>query len=281
MIFFIIYFIIGYIKFHYELYIMIILENIKRIRESKKLSQTEVAEQIGIAYQNYWKIENGKTELSITRLHEIAKILGVGIGELLGIESETSTLNQKYIDHLIEENKILYRKNGELYDRIDDKDSLLKRYKLDYEWLSETIGSWFGNNCFYLTALKEDIGKVDILENGKIIKTISLNTFRKDDTGTYWKKGENTFYSNGEPQNYEDPKVDFEYSFDRQDKVKIISMILNTDFFDVNFMFTIIEVCKRIEEIKVDGLQISIEPSIFEEVLQNYYKATQSAVRES
>ncbi len=92
--------IIVYIDFDYEFCIMNTLENIKRIREVKKLSQTEVAEQLGIAYQNYWKIENGKTELSLSRLEQISTILGVSLGELLGIDAPDSKKSDEEIEPL-------------------------------------------------------------------------------------------------------------------------------------------------------------------------------------
>lgn len=71
---------------------MDIHESIKSAREGKGLSQSQVAEAIGIAYQNYWKIENGKTELSVSRLYQIADVLDVPVRELLGIEPPIDTL---------------------------------------------------------------------------------------------------------------------------------------------------------------------------------------------
>lgn len=62
-----------------------IIEKIKEIRIAKRYSQEDLAEKLNINQSTYFKIENGKTELTITRIYEIAKILEVSVSELLGI----------------------------------------------------------------------------------------------------------------------------------------------------------------------------------------------------
>lgn len=54
---------------------------IRKIRESKDLSQENVAEELGITKGSLSKIENGATNVPVTRLIQIAKVLGVGIAE--------------------------------------------------------------------------------------------------------------------------------------------------------------------------------------------------------
>lgn len=63
---------------------MNILENIKRIRSEKKITQADISEKLGLAQNNYGNIERGITELTVTRLYEIAKVLEVSVNELLG-----------------------------------------------------------------------------------------------------------------------------------------------------------------------------------------------------
>ncbi len=60
------------------------LENIKSIRKAKGLTQQEMSEGIGMAKNNYGKVENGQIELTVGRLYQIADILGVSIVTLLG-----------------------------------------------------------------------------------------------------------------------------------------------------------------------------------------------------
>ena len=61
---------------------MKIIENIKRVREAKGLSQKEVISAIGMGPAQYSRIENGKTDPSVGTLVKIAKALGVSMAEL-------------------------------------------------------------------------------------------------------------------------------------------------------------------------------------------------------
>jgi transcriptional regulator with XRE-family HTH domain len=65
----------------------LVLLNLKRIRESKGLSQEQMAMVLGIAQNNYSLVELGKTKLTITRIFQIVKFLECSIYDLLeGIE---------------------------------------------------------------------------------------------------------------------------------------------------------------------------------------------------
>lgn len=57
-------------------------ENIKRIREAKKLSQKEVITAIGMGAAQYSRIESGKTDPSVSTMGRIAQALGVELAEL-------------------------------------------------------------------------------------------------------------------------------------------------------------------------------------------------------
>lgn len=67
---------------------MDISKNIKRIREAKGLSQKEVISAIGMGAAQYSRIENGKTDPSVSTLTKIAKALGVAMPELF-MDKET------------------------------------------------------------------------------------------------------------------------------------------------------------------------------------------------
>lgn len=60
------------------------LENIRAIRKEKGITQLEMSEKLGMAKNNYGKVENGQTEMAVSRLYQIADILGVNIIKLLG-----------------------------------------------------------------------------------------------------------------------------------------------------------------------------------------------------
>jgi transcriptional regulator with XRE-family HTH domain len=59
---------------------------IKQIRELKNVSQEFIANKLGLSIRAYSKIETGETQLTINRLNEISKALGVDPIEVLGFD---------------------------------------------------------------------------------------------------------------------------------------------------------------------------------------------------
>jgi len=57
---------------------------LKQIRESKKISQVELANKTGIAQPNVSTYENGKKRMREDTIRRFAKALGVRPGEILG-----------------------------------------------------------------------------------------------------------------------------------------------------------------------------------------------------
>ncbi len=68
-------------------------ENIKRIRTAKKLSQKEVIGVASLDAAQYSRIENGKTDPTVTTLEKIAKALGVSLSELFASTDELKEIN--------------------------------------------------------------------------------------------------------------------------------------------------------------------------------------------
>jgi transcriptional regulator with XRE-family HTH domain len=61
-------------------------EKIKVMRLFKDFTQEEMAEKLGYAsIQGYAKLERGETDPSIGKLEEIAKLLGISLQDLLGL----------------------------------------------------------------------------------------------------------------------------------------------------------------------------------------------------
>jgi len=58
-------------------------ENLKRLREAKGLTTREFADIADIAYSQVWTLESGQGDPSLTTLLAIAKVLGVGLDELV------------------------------------------------------------------------------------------------------------------------------------------------------------------------------------------------------
>ncbi|HDH01481.1 MAG TPA: XRE family transcriptional regulator [Nitrospirae bacterium] len=59
---------------------------IRAARKRKGISQMKLAECIGVTYQQIQKYESGKSEVSVTRLYEIAEALGIPVTSLLAEE---------------------------------------------------------------------------------------------------------------------------------------------------------------------------------------------------
>ena len=70
------------------------IEKIKYLRVERGISQKEMADRLGFGQSNYNKIENGITELSVSKLMEIADILEVSVSVILG-NSEVDNLKNE------------------------------------------------------------------------------------------------------------------------------------------------------------------------------------------
>lgn len=58
-------------------------ENLKKIRTSKNITQTEFAEKLGVDKSFVSNIENGKTNPTLSTISNLAKALNVSTTELL------------------------------------------------------------------------------------------------------------------------------------------------------------------------------------------------------
>lgn len=70
-----------------------VLKNIRAIRMSRGFSQEYLAEQLGIDYTSYGRIELGKTALTMDRLFKIADILAVSINSLIAEPQASGDFN--------------------------------------------------------------------------------------------------------------------------------------------------------------------------------------------
>jgi len=66
-------------------------QRIKQIRQEKKLTQDELAKQLGISRQAICMWEANKRELRVSTLHRVGQLLGVSIDELLRFEKGATT----------------------------------------------------------------------------------------------------------------------------------------------------------------------------------------------
>ena len=61
-------------------------QNVKKIRESKKITQDKLASMLGYSHKSSInKIEMGKADISVTKLIELSDALEVSLAEIIGI----------------------------------------------------------------------------------------------------------------------------------------------------------------------------------------------------
>jgi transcriptional regulator with XRE-family HTH domain len=63
---------------------------IRVFRVHRKISQTDLAEQIGVTFQQVQKYEKGANRIGASRLSRIAGVLGISVGELFESPGEKS-----------------------------------------------------------------------------------------------------------------------------------------------------------------------------------------------
>lgn len=80
-------------------------EKIKFFRLSKNLTQTYLADQLGIDTGNYSRLERGETKISIERLSKIAEVLEVDLSLFLSDrepENQSKNLHEIMTEILVE-----------------------------------------------------------------------------------------------------------------------------------------------------------------------------------
>lgn len=104
-------------------------EKIRQIRLQKGLSQENMADMLGLSTTAYGDLERGRTELSVSRLENIAKLLDVPLPDLLGFESSSMSETE----WLRQENTRLLAANSRLQNELD-------QWKLKFrQWFGEGI----------------------------------------------------------------------------------------------------------------------------------------------
>lgn len=94
-------------------------------RLAKGLSQQNVAVELDLTTAAYSNIERGVTDITVTRLHEISRILDKNISELLGLEQETNIGENKLnYEHAIGQQLVtLSQQLGALQMQVDRLES--------------------------------------------------------------------------------------------------------------------------------------------------------------
>lgn len=106
------------------------MKNIKNIRESKNLTQKDVAKKINIPYQTYNHYETGRNEPDIESLIKLADFFGCSIDYLVGREDEDGAI-------MIYGNQ-LSKDENQLIDKLRSLPDIKKKIAYKYiDFLSE------------------------------------------------------------------------------------------------------------------------------------------------
>jgi transcriptional regulator with XRE-family HTH domain len=118
---------------------MNISDNIKRIREEKRLSQAEISRRLNLDPSAYFRLEKRGNKLTLDQIEDIAKALEVHPIELLGLMNSS---NGEAIDIKKSSELNLEKRIAELEDKVKDKESIIS-FQTDklgqYQSLVETI----------------------------------------------------------------------------------------------------------------------------------------------
>ena len=76
-------------------------ERIRVARVTKGLSQQNMADELGLTVASYSNIERGVTDITITRLFEIARILQVKIENILDLVNSSQNVKDKGLPYLV------------------------------------------------------------------------------------------------------------------------------------------------------------------------------------
>lgn len=58
---------------------------IKALRNMNKLTQEQVADQVGISRQKYVRIENGTNRITLDILSKVSEVLGITVGDITNV----------------------------------------------------------------------------------------------------------------------------------------------------------------------------------------------------
>ena len=105
---------------------------IKAIRIEKRISQTDVAEKIGMERSNYNRMENRGEKLSVDLLEKIADALDVSIIQLISDNADDMPPTTLDVDRL-------KKRSEELEDRLHDKQQIIDAYEVHSQTIKRQL----------------------------------------------------------------------------------------------------------------------------------------------
>ena len=100
---------------------------IKALRDAKKFTQEQIADQIGVSRQKYARIENGTNNVTLDILSKIAGVLDVTVRDITKVLDEVPNVAYRAGEEGASSEKIfdmldLFYVNKHLYKKLQSKD---------------------------------------------------------------------------------------------------------------------------------------------------------------
>jgi transcriptional regulator with XRE-family HTH domain len=73
---------------------------LKQLRQARRLTQEQLAERAGLSYKFIGEVERGRGNPTLTTLAAMSEALGVGLGDLLGLELERPRLTSRQVSQV-------------------------------------------------------------------------------------------------------------------------------------------------------------------------------------
>jgi transcriptional regulator with XRE-family HTH domain len=106
---------------------------LKQIRESKGLTQLELASKMNIIRSTVSRWESGDSIPRVNNIAEICKILNISVVEISDLQPINTKEINNYIEHLPKEKQIIFKS----LLKLEDKDILMKIQSLLLESMSD------------------------------------------------------------------------------------------------------------------------------------------------
>ena len=104
-------------------------ERIRKARMLSGLSQQNIADELELTVASYSNIERGVTDITVTRLYQLAKLLNVSIYFLLDEKENSNQLNDRENEY-----QKLFSTEQKLENRVNQHD-------IEIEWIKSQIAS--------------------------------------------------------------------------------------------------------------------------------------------
>ncbi len=107
-------------------------EKIKKLRELKNYTQQHMAEELDLSLSGYGKIERNETDISVSKLEKIAKILDTDMSSILNFD-------EKKVFNIIDNNQANVSMRDQYINQLELVDRLMSQYKEEIQFLKDII----------------------------------------------------------------------------------------------------------------------------------------------